>query len=56
MDLSNPILVSLEVSLVEDIIKIIGQSTHSRFSHADISAIEKILILKKEEAINDSKE
>lgn len=39
----NPIMVSIEINIIEDVIKIIGQAVHSRFSHDDISAVLQVL-------------
>lgn len=52
--LKNPILVNLEIGLVEDIIKIIGSAIHNKFSHDEIENVKTGLINKGREAIQDA--
>jgi hypothetical protein len=54
--LNNPIMVNLEIGLVEDIIKIIGSSIHNKFSHDEIEGVKKVLISKGQEAIQKAQQ
>lgn len=52
--LSSPIVVNLEIGLVEDIIKIIGSAIHSKFSHDEIENVKNLLVNKGRDAIKES--
>jgi hypothetical protein len=54
--LNNPIMVNLEIGLVEDIIKIIGSAIHNKFSHDEIEGVKKVLISKGQEAIQKAQQ
>ncbi len=49
--LSNPIMVNVELNLIQDIVKIIGQAIHNKFCHDDIDAVKHTLINKAQQAI-----
>jgi len=50
--LENPIMVSLELPIIEDLLKIIGQAIHNRFSHDDVNALQQTLKQRGQEAID----
>ena len=54
--LTNPIMVSIELNLLEDIIKIIGSAIHNKFSHDDIENVKTTLIAKGRRAVQDHQE
>jgi hypothetical protein len=47
-------MISLEIGLVEDIIKIIGSAIHNKFSHDDVENVKNLLISKGREAVQDA--
>lgn len=47
----NPIMVSLEVGLIKDIVQIIGQSVHKFFAHDDVETVKQQLISKAQSAV-----
>ena len=50
--LENPIMVSLELSIIQDLIKVIGQAVHNHFSHDDISAVLNTLKQRGQNAVD----
>jgi hypothetical protein len=51
--LENPIMINIELNLLEDIIKIIGSAIHSKFCHDDIEEVKKVLISKGQKSVQD---
>ena len=54
--LTNPIVVNIELTVVEDVIRILGQAVHRQFAHDDIEAIKQFLLKKRQAAINSVQE
>jgi hypothetical protein len=53
--LENPIMVNLEIGLIHDVIRIIGQSINKSFSHDEIEAVKQQLITKSQLALQQHK-
>lgn len=49
--LQNPIVVQLELSLVEDIIRVIGSAIHNQFSHDAVTQLKQRVVSRAQEAI-----
>lgn len=52
--LEKPIMVNIELSLIQDIVRIIGSAIHNRFSHDEIENVKQTLITKGQEAIKQT--
>lgn len=49
--LNSPVIVNVEVNIIEDIIRIIGQSIHRQFTFDDIDGVKHVLMNKRQAAI-----
>ena len=48
---NNQIMINIELILLQDIIKIIGNAIHPKFSHDEVDNIKRILLNKYQEGI-----
>lgn len=48
----NPVTVSFELNVIEDVIKIIGSAIHSKFSHDEVSNVLNFLKKRGQEAFD----
>lgn len=54
--LENPITVSLEISVIEDVLRIIGSALHPKFCHDEIAMLKQTIISKAQAAIEQAKQ
>lgn len=51
--LSNPVMVNIEIGLIEDVIKIIGAAIHPGVSHDVVQSIKSALFMAAKKALDE---
>lgn len=54
--LNNPVMVSIELSLIQDVVKIIGASIHRHFTHNEIVDIQQKLMKQAQDSITSQQQ